>query len=71
MKFISSGHFVNLCGCLIVINALIFQPTIIFVCVWKSAEADYEQVPVEAYGYAMIRGMGWKKSEGIGRTFKQ
>ncbi|CAG03934.1 unnamed protein product, partial [Tetraodon nigroviridis] len=37
----------------------------------SSAEADYEQVPVEAYGYAMIRGMGWKKSEGIGRTFKQ
>lgn len=52
-------------------NALIFQPVIIFVCVWKSAEADYEQVPVAAYGYAMIRGMGWKKSEGIGRTFKQ
>ncbi|XP_056896642.1 G-patch domain and KOW motifs-containing protein [Takifugu flavidus] len=37
----------------------------------SSAEADYEQVPVEAYGYAMIRGMGWNKSEGIGRTFQQ
>ncbi|KAG5282279.1 hypothetical protein AALO_G00054240 [Alosa alosa] len=37
----------------------------------SSTEADYEQVPVEAYGMAMIRGMGWKQGEGIGRTFKQ
>ncbi|XP_044540278.1 G-patch domain and KOW motifs-containing protein-like [Gracilinanus agilis] len=33
--------------------------------------ADYEAVPVEAYGLAMLRGMGWKPGEGIGRTFKQ
>ncbi|XP_005641407.1 G-patch domain and KOW motifs-containing protein [Canis lupus baileyi] len=32
-------------------------------------EADYEAVPVEAYGLAMLRGMGWKPGEGIGRTF--
>ncbi|XP_026223003.1 G-patch domain and KOW motifs-containing protein [Anabas testudineus] len=37
----------------------------------SSTEADYESVPVEAYGLAMLKGMGWKKSEGIGRTFKQ
>ncbi|KAM8934257.1 G-patch domain and KOW motifs-containing protein [Pelodytes ibericus] len=38
----------------------------------ESAEAaDYEVVPVEQYGMAMLRGMGWKEGEGIGRTFKQ
>ncbi|XP_028266154.1 G-patch domain and KOW motifs-containing protein [Parambassis ranga] len=37
----------------------------------SSTEADYERVPVEAYGLAMLNGMGWKKEEGIGRTFKQ
>ncbi|XP_003342300.2 G-patch domain and KOW motifs-containing protein-like [Monodelphis domestica] len=36
-----------------------------------SVGADYEAVPVEAYGLAMLRGMGWKPGEGIGRTFKQ
>uniref|UniRef100_K9IY36 G-patch domain and KOW motifs-containing protein n=1 Tax=Desmodus rotundus TaxID=9430 RepID=K9IY36_DESRO len=34
-------------------------------------EADYEAVPVEAYGLAMLRGMGWKPGQGIGRTFSQ
>ncbi|XP_044066884.1 G-patch domain and KOW motifs-containing protein [Siniperca chuatsi] len=37
----------------------------------SSTEADYETVPVEAYGLAMLKGMGWNKAEGIGRTFKQ
>ncbi|KAM3909908.1 G-patch domain and KOW motifs-containing protein-like [Leptodactylus fuscus] len=38
----------------------------------ESAEAaDYEAVPVEHYGMAMLRGMGWKEGEGIGKTFKQ
>ncbi|XP_053480314.1 G-patch domain and KOW motifs-containing protein isoform X2 [Ictalurus furcatus] len=37
----------------------------------SSTEADYEQVPVEAYGLAMLKGMGWRQGEGIGRTFKQ
>ncbi|XP_005381875.2 PREDICTED: G patch domain and KOW motifs-containing protein-like [Chinchilla lanigera] len=34
-------------------------------------DADYEAVPVEAYGLAMLRGMGWKPGEGIGRTFNE
>uniref|UniRef100_A0A8C7DNY0 G-patch domain and KOW motifs-containing protein n=1 Tax=Oncorhynchus kisutch TaxID=8019 RepID=A0A8C7DNY0_ONCKI len=37
----------------------------------SSTEADYDSVPVEAYGLAMLKGMGWKAGEGIGRTFKQ
>ncbi|XP_062975551.1 G-patch domain and KOW motifs-containing protein [Elgaria multicarinata webbii] len=37
----------------------------------SSTDADYEEVPVEAYGLAMLKGMGWKAGEGIGRTFKQ
>ncbi|KAK5895269.1 hypothetical protein CesoFtcFv8_011876 [Champsocephalus esox] len=37
----------------------------------SSTEADYACVPVEAYGIAMLKGMGWNKEEGIGRTFKQ
>nr|XP_060619107.1 G-patch domain and KOW motifs-containing protein [Anolis sagrei ordinatus] len=37
----------------------------------SSTAADYEEVPVEAYGIAMLKGMGWKAGEGIGRTFKQ
>ncbi|KAK5864135.1 hypothetical protein PBY51_001098 [Eleginops maclovinus] len=37
----------------------------------SSTEADYECVPVAAYGIAMLKGMGWNKEEGIGRTFKQ
>ncbi|XP_065103543.1 G-patch domain and KOW motifs-containing protein [Paramisgurnus dabryanus] len=37
----------------------------------SSTEADYDRVPVEAYGMAMLKGMGWKQGEGIGRTFKQ
>nr|XP_057906984.1 G-patch domain and KOW motifs-containing protein [Doryrhamphus excisus] len=36
-----------------------------------STEDDYKKVPVEGYGLAMLKGMGWKKGEGIGRTFKQ
>uniref|UniRef100_A0A6J0TXL2 G-patch domain and KOW motifs-containing protein n=1 Tax=Pogona vitticeps TaxID=103695 RepID=A0A6J0TXL2_9SAUR len=37
----------------------------------SSTETDYEEVPVEAYGLAMLKGMGWKEGEGIGHTFKQ
>ena len=29
---------------------------------------DYEQTPVEKYGMAMLRGMGWKADVGIGKT---
>lgn len=48
-----------------------FQTANLTVCVCQSTEADYEAIPVEAYGLAMLKGMGWNKAEGIGRTFKQ
>ncbi|XP_004226250.2 G-patch domain and KOW motifs-containing protein-like [Ciona intestinalis] len=33
--------------------------------------ADYEQIPIQAFGMAMLRGMGWNPEVGIGRTFKK
>lgn len=30
---------------------------------------DYEAVPVGQFGLAMLRGMGWRQGQGIGRTF--
>jgi len=32
---------------------------------------DYENVPIEQYGLAMLRGMGWKPGEGIGGYKKE
>lgn len=32
---------------------------------------DYENVPIEQYGLAMLRGMGWKPGDGIGGYKKQ
>lgn len=34
-------------------------------------DADYEQVPVESFGLAVLRGCGWKEGEGIGMTNKR
>ncbi|EGD73222.1 hypothetical protein PTSG_04937 [Salpingoeca rosetta] len=31
---------------------------------------DYDRVPVDAFGAAMLRGMGWKEGEAIGGTFQ-
>ncbi|CAL1275640.1 unnamed protein product [Larinioides sclopetarius] len=36
----------------------------------ESTLEDYEQIPVEHFGMAMIRGMGWKEGEGIGNNNK-
>jgi len=30
-------------------------------------EADYDEVPVEGFGAAILRGMGWKDGEAVGR----
>merc|ERR1712226_746049 len=32
---------------------------------------DYDRIPVNGFGMAMLRGMGFEKEKGIGRTFKQ
>ncbi|XP_021951066.1 G-patch domain and KOW motifs-containing protein isoform X1 [Folsomia candida] len=32
---------------------------------------DYEKIPIEEFGMAMLRGMGWSKTEGIGLKNKQ
>jgi len=37
----------------------------------QSSLDDYENVPVEKFGLAMLRGMGWKSDEGIGGFKKQ
>ncbi|KAL3853503.1 hypothetical protein ACJMK2_017039 [Sinanodonta woodiana] len=34
-------------------------------------EADYDEVPIEQYGLAVLRGMGWKEEDGIGKTNKK
>ncbi|KAI8372763.1 DExH-box splicing factor binding site-domain-containing protein [Radiomyces spectabilis] len=31
---------------------------------------DYENIPVEEFGAALLRGLGWKEGEGIGRNRK-
>lgn len=30
----------------------------------ESSLEDYEQVPIEQFGLALLRGMGWKEGEG-------
>lgn len=34
-------------------------------------EADFEEMPIEQFGLAMLRGMGWNEGEGIGKNQKQ
>lgn len=36
----------------------------------ESLLQDYENVPIEEFGTAMLRGMGWKSGEGIGKNPK-
>jgi len=37
----------------------------------ESSLDDYERIPIEQFGLAMLRGMGWSKSEGIGLSNKK
>lgn len=37
----------------------------------QSTLEDYEKIPIEEFGMAMLRGMGWSKTEGIGLKNKQ
>lgn len=33
----------------------------------EPSEADYQQIPIEQFGLAMLRGMGWSKDRGVGK----
>ena len=37
-------------------------------CHSQSSVDDYDNVPVEAFGAAMLRGMGWEEGKPIGLT---
>ncbi|KAJ8046817.1 G-patch domain and KOW motifs-containing protein [Holothuria leucospilota] len=37
----------------------------------EAEEADYDSVPITSFGMAMLRGMGWKETEGIGNKMKK
>lgn len=37
---------------------------------FQSTLEDYERIPVDVYGFAMLRGMGWQPGKGIGRNEK-
>lgn len=30
--------------------------------------ADYERVPIESFGTALLKSMGWKEGQGIGKS---
>ncbi|MFH4975048.1 hypothetical protein AB6A40_001757 [Gnathostoma spinigerum] len=52
------------------------DPVFVTKCVLEKAEepvpdANYDCVPVEAFGLAVLRGCGWKEGEGIGRSNKR
>ena len=34
----------------------------------SSSLDDYDSVPIQSFGLGMLRGMGWKEEEGIGKT---
>uniref|UniRef100_A0A915PK12 G-patch domain-containing protein n=1 Tax=Setaria digitata TaxID=48799 RepID=A0A915PK12_9BILA len=34
-------------------------------------DADYDSVPIELFGLAVLRGCGWREGEGIGKTNKK
>lgn len=36
-----------------------------------SVDADYDSVPIEMFGLAVLRGCGWHEGEGIGKTNKK
>ncbi|KAM3725876.1 G-patch domain and KOW motifs-containing protein [Dirofilaria immitis] len=37
----------------------------------SSVDADYNAIPVEIFGLAVLRGCGWQEGEGIGKTNKK
>ena len=33
--------------------------------------ADYDEMPIDKFGLAMLRGMGWKEGQGIGKRHER
>ncbi len=42
-----------------------------FIILLQTSEEDYDQVPIEQFGMAMLRGMGFTEEEGIGDKMKK
>lgn len=36
----------------------------------ESTMEDYENIPINEFGMALLRGMGWKEEKGIGKNAK-
>ena len=49
---------------------LTYLLTCIVIWCMQATEEDYEKVPIEQFGLAVLRGMGWKETDGIGRRGK-
>ena len=37
---------------------------------FQPEDADYDEVPIEEYGMALLRGMGFSENQGIGKKGK-
>ena len=49
--------------------------TYVHTCTWlhihtQSTLEEYEAMPIGSFGEAVLKGMGWKKGEAIGKTNK-
>ena len=45
------------------------KPVFCIICCCMLSQA-YEAMPIEDFGLAMLRGMGWKEGMGVGRNRK-
>ncbi|XKL59502.1 hypothetical protein PGB90_000518 [Kerria lacca] len=51
-------------------NSDLAIPTIDSLPEITNIDPDYNTIPVSEFGYAMVRGMGWKPGQGIGKKQK-
>lgn len=45
-------------------------PFLLFILPLQSSAEDYEAMPIDQFGTAMLRGMGWKKGDPVGKSNK-
>ena len=48
----------------------VFSISLFFPATPKSTMDDYEDMPIDQFGAAMLKGMGWKPGEAIGLNKK-